>query len=286
MLNKVRHLLLGLIVCLMTGCASTQFTYNNLDWIVPWYLDDLVDLNDEQEDWFDDEFERLWQWHRTTELPRYAKLLKAIDKDLTEKSITLEKIHVYQDQISSFYETSVTHAIEQGAELMASLTDEQITEMREVFDEGDEEFKEYIEDLPPADRPKERAKRAKKNFRKNLGKLTEEQIKLIEAWSKDMETTLEYRYEFAIQSRKAFFKVMENRKDSKALIKGLTDLVMLRRDLRKPEYQATIARNQKRFQQLLVDMQKLVTDRQIRRLSDRLMDYAEDFEELAKETDD
>jgi hypothetical protein len=36
---------LVLTLFLLSGCSSTTFFYNRLDFILPWYLDKYVDLN-------------------------------------------------------------------------------------------------------------------------------------------------------------------------------------------------------------------------------------------------
>ena len=38
-------MLAAVLLCLLGACSSTTFVYNRLDSILPWYLDDYVDLN-------------------------------------------------------------------------------------------------------------------------------------------------------------------------------------------------------------------------------------------------
>ncbi|MCP3673424.1 MAG: hypothetical protein GY829_02975, partial [Gammaproteobacteria bacterium] len=47
----------------ITACMGVKFTYNNLDWVIPWYLDDYLSLNDQQEEVFDSQLEALLLWH-------------------------------------------------------------------------------------------------------------------------------------------------------------------------------------------------------------------------------
>ena len=42
-MKLARLFLLSLFVLTLTSCSST-FLYNQLDWLIPWYLDDYVDL--------------------------------------------------------------------------------------------------------------------------------------------------------------------------------------------------------------------------------------------------
>ena len=40
------------LVGMTSGCA-VKLVYNQLDWLIPWYLSDYLDMNGEQDDFFD-----------------------------------------------------------------------------------------------------------------------------------------------------------------------------------------------------------------------------------------
>jgi len=67
---------------LLGACSSTTFVYNRLDFFVPWYLDDYVDLDSQQRRELDQLLTPFLAWHRTEELPRYLGLLRVIETDL------------------------------------------------------------------------------------------------------------------------------------------------------------------------------------------------------------
>ena len=68
--------LLIAIIIFLGGC-STKFTYNNLDWLIHWYIDDYVSLSDNQEALFDKYFADWQSWHRSQELGKYIEHLKS-----------------------------------------------------------------------------------------------------------------------------------------------------------------------------------------------------------------
>ena len=64
---RIQFLLL--LFCLFLGTAcSNKFFYNQLDWLIPWYVDDYVDLTLVQKENLDKQVEMLLQWHRGEEL--------------------------------------------------------------------------------------------------------------------------------------------------------------------------------------------------------------------------
>ena len=67
---------------LLTACSSTTFVYNRLDFLLPWYLNDYVDLDRSQKDDLDELLYPFLQWHRSEELPQYLKILDQIEQSL------------------------------------------------------------------------------------------------------------------------------------------------------------------------------------------------------------
>ena len=64
-------IIISLLSISLTACMGVKFTYNNLDWVIPWYLDDYLSLNDQQDDSFDSLSKKQQQKFRKR-LLRYA----------------------------------------------------------------------------------------------------------------------------------------------------------------------------------------------------------------------
>jgi len=76
-----KHLLaIALILFVSAGC-STSFTYNQLDWLIPWYVEDYVSLDGDQKDLLRTRVDSLLDWHRNEELAVYIALLDRIEDD-------------------------------------------------------------------------------------------------------------------------------------------------------------------------------------------------------------
>lgn len=75
---------IGLVSALLFlgACSSTTFFYNRLDFILPWYLDDYVELDREQEKYLDSLLAPFLAWHRSEELPRYVEILENMESTL------------------------------------------------------------------------------------------------------------------------------------------------------------------------------------------------------------
>lgn len=283
---NLKKILITIVLSLsLTACLGVKFSYNNLDWFVPWYLDDYLELNNDQEDAFDKHLEVIWNWHRANELPQYSKLLNDIVTDLDKEQITLEKLHYYTEQTRTFYYNIINKALEQGQPLIKSLDQEQLDELYENIDETDEEYKEYLADNDLAKREKKQLKSIKKTFKKYIGKLSKKQIRLLIAWTKDTESTAELRVQYAVEVRASFKVAMAGRENITQTNKQLLILATQPELRQSKELNDKIEHNNQLFRQLLLDTIASLSSKQKRRLRKKILSYAEDFSELSEQID-
>lgn len=284
----MRHIKITIIFLLtlaLAGCTGIKFTYNNLDWIVPWYVSDFIELTDDQEDQFEHEFEQLWKWHRQEELPKYVELLQEIEASVANSTISLEKLVDYQDRTRGLYQTVAIKVVTEGNDLMASLSDEQVDDIREVIHSEIEEFEEYIHDTPIEGRIKKRIRSTKKNLRKWVGKLTKKQVAILEQWAPEVESTLDDQYEYVKTSRAEFLKALKARSDKKVLLEKLSYLITNRDDLHSKDHLEKRERNLVRMRELMITLEGTLTKKQRRRLVNKIQDYKDSFDELSSNTE-
>ena len=138
-------MLAAVLLCLLGACSSTTFVYNRLDSILPWYLDDYVDLNNTQDRQLDEMLAPFLAWHRQQELPRYVALLEQVEADLDGPVSAAEVAGIYagiEDAWLRLQDKSLDWLLALGA----SLSDEQVQEFLEELNERQEEYEEeYLE---------------------------------------------------------------------------------------------------------------------------------------------
>ena len=66
----------GLLLVFLGGCSAVRIGYNNAPALAYWWLDSYIDFNDAQAMQVRDSLNTLQAWHRKTELPAYAELLR------------------------------------------------------------------------------------------------------------------------------------------------------------------------------------------------------------------
>ena len=281
---NLKKLILSVILAFsLTACMGVKFSYNNLDWFVPWYLDDYLELSSDQEDAFDQHLNVIWDWHRKQELPQYTKLLNEIINDLDKQQLSLERLHYYGDKTGEFYGNIIIKALHEGKPFLKALDDEQLDELYDVIEENDQEFKEYVADNDLKKRKKKQYKSIKKTFKKWIGKLSKKQKARLKLWTTETESTLELRLAYVTKARKAFKLAMNDRAQVEKTNQRLISLATEPELLQSKQHIEMIERNNQRFRVLIMDILPTLSDKQNRRLRRKILNYAEDFTELSEE---
>lgn len=149
-----RKLIAALLLTLLAAGCTMSFTYNHLDWLIPWYVDDYVDLSRQQRQLLQGQLGPVLQWHREEELERYLELLDQIEADLAGE-VTAAQVRSWADEIIAAAERVEENMVSVALQFGATLSDEQLAEfMESVWEEHreyEEEFlgrsdEEYIEE--------------------------------------------------------------------------------------------------------------------------------------------
>ena len=267
-----------LIVLTLSSCSATQFIYNRVDILVRWYLDDYVSLDREQQARFDGRLEALLEWHRREELPAYVVLL---DDALTilDDGVPLEDTRAMADRIEEaairFQDPFLELLLSTGEDLRPDQRQEFVDVLmskQEEFEEdrlarGDAEYREDLED------------RFDKQLSRYLGPLTAEQTDLIAVGVSEM-TRLD---RFWLEDRRVWIAelsviLLEAEPywpdQVRALIAGRDDALL-------PAYREGIDHNGEVILQLSRDVLMARTDKQDRKLRNRLQSLRDDLAALA-----
>jgi hypothetical protein len=125
---KLRRSGLLLLLLLATGCSSTTFLYNRLDFLIPWYLGDYVDLDRQQKKYLDALLEPFLAWHREEELQRYLELLERIEAELAA-DITADQVAANAEQLVEAWQRIEVQTLDWMLSLGEELSDRQMAQL-------------------------------------------------------------------------------------------------------------------------------------------------------------
>lgn len=267
---------------LVSGCSS-KLAYDNIDWLVYWYMDDYVEMTDEQETIFDAHLHRWIDWHRQDQLGLYIDQLQTMKSQVVNKQLDKNTLAEHLDQAKEHMVTLRQKLAPDLAQLAARLNDEQVIylfaaiekdnrekeeELAETMDESDEErFERLTDDMED-------------NFEERLGDLTDEQEQVIRSYApvfhRSDKNWLKYRKDMQSDARRLF----ASRKNATDFIQQLTDLMNNPDRYRSDEYLQQRKENREAYLEMLTQIVQLMTPRQREHVVDEINDLIEDIQDM------
>ena len=177
----IRLLLAASLLSLLAGCSSVKLAYNNMPDLAYWWADGYTDLNEPQSLLLRGELARLHDWHRKTELPRIADLLRQIQQ-VTPADTSAEQICRLYADIRARFDAVTAHTLAQtGAPSLAMrLTPTQFKHLETRFAKGN---REWQRERGSKDRAKRVAKRVETELERAeqfYGTLDDQQRRLLQ----------------------------------------------------------------------------------------------------------
>lgn len=270
------------LLLLLSGCAF-KFIYNQLDWLIPWYLDDYVSLNYDQEKLFEERLESYLDWHRQQQLPEYASFLEGVavssadGLDLSELDEILLRVETYSAAL-------FTRLASELMDPFKRLTDEQVDELFiNLEEENDEYFEKYVDTADKKQRHK-RAKDVRKFVERWTGNLNEDQEDLIRQWSLKYHLMGQEFLNSRKERQKKLRQVLNRRDDDEYFQKSIVELFANRRSVRSETHERKLKHNKELLKALYLDLDASLSVEQRNRMIRKLKDYAQDFRELSTQS--
>lgn len=181
------------MAALLQGCGAT-FVYNNLSMISPWYVDDYIDLDADQDKLYHKHLAALHQWHRQHELPEYRRLLSELLAHLDEDQLDPQFLATHLVEIRQRWTLLLDKATPALTELALTMNDQQVTQLTTALE------KRNVERLDKADTPSEHRAERIESITEWMGVLTPEQIN----WVSDYAARYPDQTAISVSAHRAF----------------------------------------------------------------------------------
>ena len=260
----------------VSACSSTTYVYNRLDFLLPWYMDDYVDLNAEQEAYLDELLVPFLAWHRAQELPVYLTALNRIEDSLNEP-LTPTGVGALVTDFESAWLRLQGEGLTQLLDLGARLSDEQIAAFLEALWEQQREFEEEYLERSEAEFYEDNYDNTLDTFQDYIGKLSDVQRQ----WVRDSSRQLLRSDQVWLQERALWLTqlavLLERKPGWQQRVRAA---ISARDDTASPDYQRIYEHNMDAIYQLTAQILNARSERQSRYLKDKLTDIRQDLEAL------
>ena len=174
-----------IILIFLTGCSSTTFVYNRIDFLLPWYLASYVDLSRDQKKYLDELLIPFFSWHRHEELPRYAGIINSVE-EILDSEVKVENIVLITQDVEESWFRLEDELLLWMLPLTKDLSDEQIFNFLQVMQTKTIESENKYLKRNDQVYQKDSYNRLRKNLRRFIGTMSKEQLDLVKIASKSM----------------------------------------------------------------------------------------------------
>jgi len=280
MSHRLPHLALFLMLSLvLTACNRVSLAYRNLDVIIPWTLNDYLDMNAEQKGWFNERLKEHLTWHCTTQLPGYLDWLDRLQLMVENNQVTDAALQTRIQEAKQAIAQTALEITPSAIELLRGLDDRQVAEMNAAFAKDQHKRRATYVKPPLEQQIKGRSARMEKRLSAWLGPLNSVQQQRVVAWA----TALGDQNQQWIANRLRWqtqFSAALAQRQSPEFAQQIETLLVHRENLWTPEYRQAYASTEAQTRQLLVDLMADSTAHQRQRLLQKIEDVRNDFKAL------
>jgi hypothetical protein len=267
--------------CLViSGCSTTRFLYDQLDWLIIWRLNGYFSLDEEQEQELRRIVKDTLEWVRVEQLPQYAVFLRAASQEFREP-VTVEMLVRRAEEMIRLFDAFLVHIVPDTAAFLASLNRDQIDELLENLEGNNQELWDEYAGRSPERRQQRRERAVVRNTQRFTGRLHDGQRAMIRSYTSSMhDVALEWIDGRRIWQQE-FRALLEQRPPAAEYEARLTELFLDPNRGDAPDYREKVDQNRLIILQMSAELVNGLTDKQRDRLIRRLNNYARDFDALA-----
>jgi hypothetical protein len=279
-----RWLLPLLGAALLAGCtiSAVKLGYRQADTLLAWRVNEYFDLDGSQKHEFNARLEPLLQWHRYEQLPEYAVFLGAV-RDRIQPGLKRDDMVWIVDGVKERYRRIVERGVGDAADLLATITPEQIGTLQKQWAKDNRKFaKEHELNGTPEARRKARLKRTVDQIEDWAGNLSAEQQRQIAQLVEQIPHIHHLRYKDRIRRQQEFAELLKIRANKKEFQPRLRAYLLDWERGRSPEYDRLADEVYERRMQFYVAVEKLLTPAQRQHVMQRIQRLIEDCRTLSQ----
>ena len=280
MLRRLKFLMVLLTLSLvLAGCNRVGLAYRNLDVIIPWTLNDYLDMNAGQKSWFNDTLKEHLAWHCTTQLPGYLDWLDRLQQMVDSNQVTDAALQTRTVEAKQAIAEIAREITPSAVQLLQGLDDQQVKDMSDALAKDLRKRQDEYLKPPLAQQIKERAQRMSKRLDAWIGPLSPAQQNRVTAWSAELGAQNQAWIGNRAHWQAQFIEALQQR-HSADFPQKIQQLLVDRESLWTPQYRAAYAQTEAAARSLLIDVMAQSSPAQRLKLTQKIDKVRSDFQAL------
>ena len=264
-----------IFVFLLVGCSTTTFIYNRIDFLLPWYLGNYVELTRSQKQYLDELLIPFFSWHRYEELPKYLEIINST-KNILEGEVKPEGIATISSNVEKSWFRLEREVLVWMTPLVSNLNDEQIQSFLQVMQKKATEYENKNLGRSDNDYRQDIYEKIRDNLQQFMGELSQQQLTVVKTYSEDM-----HRDDgMWLQNRKALLVSLSSILERDSGWKERLSRINQRDDPVSRSYRETNVHNLDVIYHLIAEVLNTRSEKQDKRIRRQLSKYRTDIETL------
>ena len=277
--NQAKLVVVIAFIATITGC-SFKTVYNQLDYLIPEYVEGMVTLDDVLEQKVEQRTVALLNWHRNTQLKEYASWLREGQQNVGPQ---LTEVVVDQQigQLEQFWRSLSRKVNEEMAQLLPLLDEKQKKELFSNIDNDNDEFREKYVELDEKERIEQYEERLLDSYERWLGALTDEQTLIVKQAAQALVSTASLRLERRLEWQSGIRTILADDDTQEGKTERLRAFLNGFEELNGDAMQEKWAVNRRIMVKLTVQIAHSLSTEHRAHFVDKTNDYIRMFTELA-----
>lgn len=263
----------------LSACSRVGLAYRNLDFLIPWSLNDYLSMTDAQRGHFDAQLDAHLRWHCVEELPRYREWIASLRRMTATPRVSEKDLAARFDEAKAAIDEIARRITPSTVQMLRQLDDQQVADLAQSLDDDIAERRAKYVDIALEKQIAMRAERMEKRLATWYGPLNRTQKARVQAWSQNLGTNnsqwIENR---ALWQNK--LKAALKQRQTAGFEQRIADLLQRRQDQWTPQYRQIFADAERAARDLLLDIHHSADAKQRQRLQSRLQGLQEDFAKI------
>lgn len=265
---------------IVTAC-SVKTLYNQLDYLIPEYVTDMVTLDEVLEKELEQRTALLLKWHRHTELKQYAEWLRGVQIDV-KSTLTEQKVLQRIIEVDQFWHSLIVKVNDDMAQLLPGLDQQQQDELFASLAHKNEKFREENVDLEQEERIESYRERLQDNFEGWIGELGKAQALRVKQAAQQLVSTAELRFQYRLSWQFGIRKILARPDTPNSKAEQLRNFLKGFEKINNPAMKGNSELNRNIIASLTVYISSIMTKEQKLHFMDKTNDYIRMLTELAE----
>jgi hypothetical protein len=272
-----------ILLLIAVPSCSPRFIYPHLEWLIPWYINDYISLDERQKNMLEQRLLKQLDWHCRTQLTTYAEILRAIGRDFASdvQPIEYSKVRLYHDRLMKLWKGLLQQIGPDITDILLTASDAQVAELFGNLEKQNQKLKNKYVDLPLRRLNAKRQRRMVERLEYWISNLTGEQVAAVSAWSAQLVPTAEDWLHNRELIQAEAQRLLARAKIDPQFRMSLQELIINPERTRSPAYQEKIDVNTDFTIRLIMRLDQMLTPGQRSYLLKRIESLAADLDKLS-----